>query len=171
MITESTALPRVRKRRHPPGMEPNGSRGVDSVGARQSLQDDLPRAGNQSRAEQHQNVPPRAGMLGGVQQVGAGTAPHHVLHHFQQPGQRGRAMPVPVPVSSTASQNARRRDEQVWKVSCRSILATQPARQQNEKRHSPEYTERKIEDHRAADRARSLKECPGEERDHHRSER
>lgn len=51
-------------------------------------QNHLPGASRQAGAERHQNVPPRTGTLGGVQQVGAGAAPHNVLHYFEQPGQR-----------------------------------------------------------------------------------
>ncbi len=91
MITESTALPKVRQARHPAGMEPNSGGGINSVAAGQALQNDLARASHQTGAQQHKNVPPGTSMLGRVQQVGAGTAPHEVLHHFQQPGQYRRA--------------------------------------------------------------------------------
>jgi hypothetical protein len=67
-------------------VEPNGSRGIDSVAARETPQDDLARAGHDSRAEQHHNVTPRGGLADSVQQIGAGTVPHHALHGFQQTG-------------------------------------------------------------------------------------
>jgi hypothetical protein len=36
-------------------------------------------------------VPQRAGVLGRVKYVGAGTLPRNVLHNFQKPGQRSSA--------------------------------------------------------------------------------
>ena len=76
MTTESKALPKVRKA----GIRPawNQIAAVVSIPLPldRLLQDDLPRASHQAGAEQHENVPPRAGMLGGVQQVGAGAVPH-----------------------------------------------------------------------------------------------
>ena len=87
-------------------------------------EEDLPRASHQARAEQHENVPPRAGMLGGVQQVGAGAAPHQALHDFQQPGQRRRGYAR----ADTGEQHrqpeaAPRRDGQAWRVSHHRSMA------------------------------------------------
>jgi hypothetical protein len=57
--------------------------------------------------EQDENVPPRTGVPGSVQQVGAGAVLHNMLHHFQQPGQRCRSHARTDTVSSTANQKGR----------------------------------------------------------------
>jgi hypothetical protein len=67
-------------------------------------------------------VPPRTGMLGGVQQVGAG--PFHIMCCTISSSRvsAAAATPVPIPVSNTANQKGPRRDEPAWKVSCHRWL-------------------------------------------------
>ena len=76
-------------------MEPNSRCGINSVTTGKLFQDELPNASEYTRTEQHENMTTDSGMLRGVQDVSAFSAPHQTLYDLQQPGKRCRGYTRP----------------------------------------------------------------------------
>jgi hypothetical protein len=72
-------------------MEPDGGRNIDTITAGKMSKENLSPTRQQTRAQQDQDMPPRAGLLRRAQEIDPRAAPHGMLHQLQQLRQHGSA--------------------------------------------------------------------------------